>query len=375
MTKQTLYMDYSSSKALQVFLYYLINNGKVPDEDYFYLFGNDRQLLDKDRTTRLHQHYRGFYKMLSLLTLYDEIVIVPIKHHDIIDEGLLSELGIYYKKKGSKINKIFSKKHINNIDWDQIKDIMYKYKAAVLNDYSQEETYWDYWTQYKFKISDSFKWYFDHDYHTPNSNNFWGHSPQHILKTGEWDFVDYLDGTINGLTKSLLDQNGVFYSGLFTDSIGKQIEFSDLDKIDDCILALDLSGGIGVIPLPETIQEVIQWRNNADMRSFRSVFSNWMYILRNGDIELANKIQLDVKQANEKLDHIGKHEKINKNVFFAFIKLLSSQIPPIGTMTGICDFITPYVIDYRITENSWVNLPAFNSNHRLFRSLRRKQDK
>lgn len=41
MAKQVLYMDYSTGRSLQIFLTYLISEGKINDEMYYYLFGDD----------------------------------------------------------------------------------------------------------------------------------------------------------------------------------------------------------------------------------------------------------------------------------------------------------------------------------------------
>ena len=62
MAKQTLYMDYSSSKSLQIFLQFLIGNGKINEEMYYYLFG-DRDISDDEKNLCLHRHYRNFYKI------------------------------------------------------------------------------------------------------------------------------------------------------------------------------------------------------------------------------------------------------------------------------------------------------------------------
>ena len=37
MAKQVLYMDYSTGRSLQIFLTYLISEGKINDEMYYYI--------------------------------------------------------------------------------------------------------------------------------------------------------------------------------------------------------------------------------------------------------------------------------------------------------------------------------------------------
>ena len=240
----------------------------------------------------------------------------------------------------------------------------------------QEKSYYDYWSNYSFDLSDSFEWYLENDYHfADKSNPLFGRSPQHLLKSGEYYFMDYLDGTVVGLANSMCDSKATFYSCLFSNNTRNQIEISDLEKIDNFVLALDFASGLGVVPCPETVSEVIAWREYSDLKAFRAVFSEWIHTLRSGDISLACKIQLDVKKANEKIKSIKKYEKLNKNVFVAFIKMFSSQIPDIGGLMSISDFITLYATDYQKSKNSWINLPAFNSNYSLFKKIKQKNKK
>lgn len=49
MAKQVLYMDYSTGRSLQIFLTYLISEGKINDEMYYYLFGDDSLSNDENR--------------------------------------------------------------------------------------------------------------------------------------------------------------------------------------------------------------------------------------------------------------------------------------------------------------------------------------
>lgn len=249
MAKQTLYMDYSSSKSLQIFLQFLIGNGKINEEMYYYLFG-DRDISDDEKNLCLHRHYRNFYKILSMLTLYDEIVIVPIKDYERINEEILEELGVHYQKKESRVRKILKKK--SYVTAEEVKKIVYNHQKEILADYMQEKSYYDYWPNYHFDLTDSLKWYLDHDYHIENKTySFVGRYPQHLLKSGEYYFMDYLDGTVAGLVNSLCDSEGTFYSCLFSDNSKNRIEISDLEKVDNFVLALDFAGGLGVVPCPE----------------------------------------------------------------------------------------------------------------------------
>ena len=101
MAKQVLYMDYSTGRSLQIFLTYLTSESKINDEMYYYLFG-DYSLSNDEKQAMLHRHFRGFYGMLSMLTLYDEVVVYPINEIQRLDEGLLDELGIHYSSTNEK---------------------------------------------------------------------------------------------------------------------------------------------------------------------------------------------------------------------------------------------------------------------------------
>ena len=146
----------------------------------------------------------------------------------------------------------------------------------------------------------------------------------------------------------------------------------DLDKMDDLVFAADFASGMGVIPHPETIEEVVSWRKHANMKSFRSVFSDWVSVLRNGNLDMACKMKMDVRRANEQLIKLDKYEKLNKNALVAKIKTGISKIPAIDILATTTDFLTPYIADYIQSKNGWVNLPAFNPNCSLLHTLRQR---
>ena len=261
-------------------------------------------------------------------------------------------------------------------------------KKEILSDFGQEKSFYDYWLNYDFDLADSFDYYLERNYHLsllPSLKSIdnlyaaldfsiFGRGPQHLLKTGEYDFMDYLDSTFSSLAYSVHDRHGTFYSCVFSMDNRNQITIKDLDKIDGIVLAADFASGIGVIPHPETIEEVVKWRKYAEMKSFRSVFSDWVSTLRNGNIDLADKIKFDVRKANDQLLKLDKYEKLNKNVLVASVKTELSKIFGIDALIMTSDFLTPYATDYIQRENNWVLLPAFNSNYPLFRALRQRDE-
>lgn len=386
---QVLYMDYSSGRSLQIFITYLMTKGNINDEMQYYLFG-EKLLSDDEKQDRLRRHFRGFYGMLSMLTLYDKIVVYPIREIQQLNENLLGELGIYYSST-NKRSKSWAKKFRKDettIFAEEAAKIVRANKTALLSDFRQEKSYTDYWMNYNFDLSDSFDFYFEQNYYLSNFSssksignilnpfefNFLGRGPQHLLKNGEYYFMDYLDLTFSALAHSLYDANGTFYSNLFFNSNWSSVNIEDLNEIDRIVFAADFASGMGVIPRPETIEEVKAWRKYEDMKSFRSVFSDWVVALRNGDIDVACKMKTDVHIANEKLIKLAKCEKLNKNVLVALVKTGISKLPATDVLATTTDFITPYVTDYIQSKNGWVNLPAFNSNYSLFHTLRQRND-
>lgn len=380
-------MDYSSSRALQIFLSYLISKGKINEDMYYYLFG-DNIISKKEQLIMLHSHYRNFYGMLSMLTLYDDIIIYPTRNIEPIDESLLDELGIHYFSDKKKLWSGEMTKKVNPVDAKNIEDIIRIHKREILGDFRQEKCYSEYWINYKFDLSDSFEYYFERKYHLDMiknvkledrlssliNQNIWGRTPQNILKTGEYDFMDYLDATIKSLSCSIQNRYGTFSSKLFSSNNWRTVMPEDLEKLDTVVLAADLSGGIGVIPYPETIEEVIAWRKYAEMKAFRAVFSDWIYSMRSGDISLSCKIKLDIERANKQLLKLEGYDKLNRNVMIALINIGLSKIPAIDILKTATDFVTPYIIDYQNTKNSWVNLPAFNSKTTLYRNLKHRKN-
>lgn len=382
-------MDYSSSKALQVFLSFVTTKGKIDEETYYYLFGNS-PLSISEQYEMLHRHYRNFYGMLSMLTLYDEIVITPVKNLPLINETLLDELGIYYahaESEKSWIRKILKKN--KSITAEEAESIIRTHKKEILSDFIQEKCFADYWTNYDFNLSDSFEYYLERCYHLdilPSSNlsrrlstqyefDLLGRNPQHFLKTGEYVFMDYLDSTFRSLGNSIQNQNGTFYSSILTPNNWNIVAAADCKEVDNLVVAADFSGGIGVVPHPETIQDVIKWRKYPELKSFRAVFSEWVHAMRNGDIDLASKMQLDVREANKQLLKLEKYDILTKNVMVAFVKFGLSKIPGVDVLIAASDFLTPYVTDYQKSQNAWVNLPAFNPNLPSFETLKYRKTK
>lgn len=382
-------MDYSSSKALQVFLSFVTSEGKIDEETYFYLFGNS-SLSISEQYEMLYRHYRNFYGMLSMLTLYDEVVIAPVKNLPLIDEMLLDELGIHYthaEEEKSWIGKILKKN--KSITAEEAESVIRKHKEEILSDFAQEKCFAEYWTDYDFNLSDSFEYYLERYYHLdilPSSKlssrlsaqfefDILGRSPQNFLKTGEYVFMDYLDATFKSLGNSMKNQNGTFYSSLLTPNNWNIVAAEDCEEVDNLVVAADFSGGIGVVPHPETIQDVIKWRKFPELKSFRAVFSEWVHTMRNGDFDLASKMQLDVREANKQLLKLEKYDNLNKNVMVAFWKFAFSKIPGIDVLIAASDFLTPYITDYQKSKNTWVNLPAFNPNSPPFETLKRRKNK
>lgn len=392
MAKQTLYMDYRSSKSLQIFLSYLISNGEISGDACYYLFRRE-QMPDNLKDILLRNPSMNLSTLLSILTLYDEIVISPIKGLPQIDESLLDEMGIHYRQKTSE-QPWASRLFVDNtsISAEEAEYVIRSHKREILEDYSQEKGFIDYWTNYDFNVSDSFDHYLDSKYHLdilPSKNPITNLSmlldkyildktlgsmrlPAHILKMGEYDFMDYLDATFECLAGSMRSSYGTFYSNILSTHNWKRVTGHECERIDNIVLAADFSSGIGVIPHPETIQEVISWRKYPDMISFRAVFSDWVHTLRNGDIQLADKMREEICKANNQLKKLDKYDKLNKNAMVALIKIGLSQVPGIDKIITVSDFLTPYITDYQFSKNSWVNLPAFNP---VFKTLQHGLDK
>lgn len=380
-------MDYSAGRALQIFLAYIVSEGKINDEMYYYLFGDD-SLSNDEKHVMLHRHFRGFYGMLSMLTLYDEIVVYPINEIQRLDEGLLDELGIHYsstnKKIKSRIKRFFNKE--KTMFAEEAANIVRTAKGAILCDFMQEKSYADHWINYNFDLSDSFDYYLERNYHLhifPGAESkkhiptilgldTLGRAPQNLLKTGEYDFMDYLDSTISSLAESMYDRCGTFYSNLFYKDGWSNINIKDINKIDNIVFAADFASGMGVIPRPETIEEVASWRRHANMKSFRSVFSDWVSELRKGNLDMACKMRMDVRRANEQLIKLDKYDKVSKNALVAIIKTEISKIPEIDIPASTTDFLTPYIATYIQSKNGWVNLPAFNPDYSLLHTLRQR---
>lgn len=370
MSKQTLCLDYSSSKSL---LYFLIEIGvithyrdgkQITRSDLFdlnyYLYGR-RKLTDDEKNALLHRHFRNFYGLVSLITLYDEILVQDIHTFFEFDTSNLEEIGL---KIVAPISKIPSNSIICNA-----KEIFELFRRNIVSDFMQDNQgdcfdnhpnpdMIDYYISNHLFL-DRCKGYHFSKYRascpfiTRNAFDHW-----------EVRLFDYLDQTFNSIIIGLLSSNATHYSEVFKNPGWSVIEPSDSTRINDCVLVADFSSGISIIPHPETFKEIVTWRKDPNMMSFRRVFSAWVKTIREGKVDLAIKVQNDVRIANQKLDTLDKIEHIEKNTLVSILKTSLSFNPYIGSALVAVDFIKPYVIGNQRKKNSWVLLPGFQSHYR-----------
>ena len=370
MSKQTLCLDYSSSKSL---LYFLIEIGIIThyydgkqiirsdlSDMNYYLYGNWK-LTDDEKSALLHRHFRNFYGLVSLLTLYDEILVQEIHTFFKFDTSNLEEIGI---KIISPISIIPSNSIVCNA-----KEIFELFRRNIISDFMQDNQ-GDCFDNHP--NPDMIDYYISNHLFLEHCKgyHFSKYRPSYSFMTrngfDHWEtrLFDYLDQTFNSIIIGLLRSNATHYSDVFKNPGWSVIEPTDSIRINDCALVADFSSGIGIIPHPETFKEIVTWRNDPNMISFRRVFSAWVKTIREGKIDLANKMQNDVRIANQKLDALDKIEYIEKSTFVSIIKASLSLNPYIASTLTAVDFIKPYVIDAQRKKNSWILLPGFQSHYR-----------
>jgi hypothetical protein len=166
------------------------------------------------------------------------------------------------------------------------------------------------------------------------------------------------ESLMRGIYNSIKN-NSIYYDGGLSDSAKLQMSSIGQNRFSEdisYIVNLDLSSELYHLPVPTNMEEVIKLRNRNEIQQFRREFFSWCSFLRNGEIDLANKIKKDVDLAKKELEKYYKWENNKTKVFNCLIDVVGGQIPYISNLNGVFSpFSTRNMLNRR-KENSWILL-------------------
>lgn len=167
------------------------------------------------------------------------------------------------------------------------------------------------------------------------------------------DIGSIRDNLIEGLYHS--DNNKMTYvSGLFS-NVNHTFITEYIDSIYYTVKA-SLPNEVNVLPMPQSIEEVIKMRKSPYIKSFRSVMQEWSHYVNQGEYLLAEKIRKDLVKANTQLEKLERYKRFSISPYVRIFNLIGGQIPVLGSILGVISFIEPTITNHIQNKNGWVLL-------------------
>jgi len=123
------------------------------------------------------------------------------------------------------------------------------------------------------------------------------------------------------------------------------------------ITRVNLSNEVNILPAPQTLKDVLEFRKSPYIKSFRNRLIEWSHYKEKGEYKLAEKMKSDFIKANQSLKRIGKYKEFSKSPYFRISILLGGILNIYaGIALGTASFIEPYLIDYFSEKNNFILL-------------------
>lgn len=382
--KTNLIVDYEMSKAFQ---YYFAMLGKIPlkyveDSDIVDFFGFDWMHIGKeDLKNRELPYIESTFKIpeiLSALTLFDEITLDTVD-----DEGasnnkdFLNEMGISLDSKIKRISKS---------DLEKTVEIFKSYRKEIIAAVNQDDCFRR--LRYVANECPIFEMYVDNkmylDAFEGKVKTPFGHLRKRIdslipdfgRMRGWWDpeeyaYEAYMDKVFLHIYEVVSSKNSCSLSKRFlVPNSAESVSIKELAKdnrsINECMAEFTFNKGVMLIPQPQTLQDVIELRRDPDMQSFRSVYSQWVSYLENGDMDTFRKMKEDVLKARNALDKLTKFKKVDGNILSRALFMIGGEIPILAEILSVYGFVQASVVDSIEAKNRWCCLPGLKSTSNLF---------
>jgi hypothetical protein len=309
---------------------------------------------------------KGIKKLFILLTLFDKID----SSESLYNFERLIDLG--FIRPDCHLHEIIrednSKFEGDSIDNDLLKstiDLMELYKEDIINEIKRKNKDC---TSFYCINSDGRILSLNKDYseivknshtcypYTHNFDNLYKRMSVMISNCG-------IDNEIQILRNNIMQ--GIYYSrhenSTFASSLFRNIVSSSVNEKLDMVyytVRTQLPKEINILPMPQTIEDVIKMRNSPYLISFKEILNEWLYYVENGDINLSQKIQSDVIKANQNLERLDKYKKFANSPYFRVFNLIGGQIPIISTILNIHCFSSSFIEDAIQQKNEWILLPS-----------------
>lgn len=169
----------------------------------------------------------------------------------------------------------------------------------------------------------------------------------------ELDIGSIRDNLIEGLYYSK-NNSATFVSGIFSNTVPT--------KITDCVdsvyytVQARLPNEINILPMPQSLDEVLKMRKSPYIKSFRNVMNEWSYYVGEGEYKLAEKIKKDLIIANRQLDHLDRYKRFSQSPYTRVFNVLGGFVPYLNVLLCIINLIEPYVTECIQEKNQWVLL-------------------
>lgn len=359
---QKLLLDYSSSKALQMFFIYngIISHDakgnsiyferKWTDNLYNYLFLD--KLSKEQEKLMIERHFRNFYGLMSLLTLYDEIIIKRIDEFD-VDDSNLGELGIKFEDE---------KKRITEGDLEKAKKIFIDCKNEIMQDFAQD-------CKSKFfeetpSVEELYKYINSIKYSKKDSNiKYWQNNDSQFISPKLYEF---LSATFDGVLSGIKNNDATYYSSIINTNSLKKVDQLTINNVNECALKANFSSGLNIVPVVRTYDDIINLRNDGNMKAFREIFDNWIEALKKGDFETVSKMEKDVESARSMMLKISMMNRIESIPLVLIVKCALELVPFLGGAISGIEVIKSSLVNIFEKRNSWVMLPPFKTEYRCF---------
>jgi hypothetical protein len=145
----------------------------------------------------------------------------------------------------------------------------------------------------------------------------------------------------------LSEKNGT----IFCSDIFKKPSLTKKTNIVDSIyytVRAKLPDEINILPMPQTLDDVIELRKSPYIKSFRAVMSEWSHYIERGEFALASKVKNDAIRANRNLERLKKYKKFSTSPYTragTFIIAIAISTVMLGTEGMILSPVMDVIAD------------------------------
>lgn len=108
------------------------------------------------------------------------------------------------------------------------------------------------------------------------------------------------------------------------------------------------------VPNPRSLSDVIKMRNHTSMRRLRSVMSEWVLHLQEGEHVLEKKARADVRKANKELKALHRWRQYKTSPLNFWLNSIGGHIPILSNIVTAVFMVSGLLEPYVERKNSWV---------------------